>query len=46
MRWVYQFELELLLEQAGFVLEGLFGSYDLDDYSSGSDRLIALARRE
>lgn len=46
MRWVYRFELELLLEQAGFVLEGLFGSYDLDDYSSGSDRLIALARRE
>lgn len=46
MRWVYRFELELLLEQAGFVLEGLFGSYDLDDYTSGSDRLIALARRE
>lgn len=46
MRWVYRFELELLLEQAGFAIEGLFGSYDLDDYSSGSDRLIALARRE
>jgi SAM-dependent methyltransferase len=46
MRWVYRFELELLLEQAGFVLEGLFGSYELDDYSSGSDRLIAVARRD
>ena len=46
MRWVYRFELELLLEQAGFVLEGLFGSYDLDDFTSGSDRLIAVARRD
>ena len=46
MRWVYRFELELLLEQAGFVLEGLFGSYDLDDFTSGSDRLIAIARRD
>jgi SAM-dependent methyltransferase len=46
MRWIYRFELELLLEQAGFALEGLFGSYDIDDYSSGSDRLIAVARRE
>jgi SAM-dependent methyltransferase len=46
MRWVYRFELELLLEQAGFAVEGLFGSYDLDDYTSGSDRLIAVARRD
>lgn len=46
MRWVYRFELELLLEQAGLVLEGLFGSYDLDDFTSGSDRLIAVARRD
>jgi SAM-dependent methyltransferase len=45
MRWLYRFELELLLEQAGLVLEGLFGSYDLDDYTSGSDRLIAVAQR-
>jgi SAM-dependent methyltransferase len=46
MRWLYRFELELLLDAAGFVLEGLFGSYDLDDYASGSDRLIAVARRQ
>ena len=45
MRWVYRFELELLLKRAGFVLEAVFGSYDLDDFTSGNDRLIAVARR-
>lgn len=44
MRWVYGFELALLLEKAGFEIEALFGSYDLDEFTSGSDRLIALAR--
>lgn len=44
MRWLYRFELEHLLSSTGFEIEALFGSYDLDDYSSDSDRLIALAR--
>lgn len=45
MRWLYRFELEYLLTLAGFELDGLFGSYELDDYTSDSDRLIAVARR-
>jgi SAM-dependent methyltransferase len=46
MRWFYRFELEYLLAQTGFAVEALFGSYDLDDYSSDSDRLIVVARRK
>ncbi len=43
MRWLYRFELEHLLVRAGFVLRNIYGSYDLDDYLSGSPRLIAVA---
>lgn len=45
MRWLYRFELEHLLALAGFRLEQVYGSYDLDPYTSSSDRLIAVARR-
>ncbi|NTU83976.1 MAG: class I SAM-dependent methyltransferase, partial [Chloroflexales bacterium] len=43
MRWLYRFELEHLLARAGFTLRNIYGSYDLDDYTSGSLRLIAVA---
>ena len=43
MRWLYRFELEHLLVRAGFVLRNIYGSYELDDYLSGSPRLIAVA---
>lgn len=43
MRWLYRFELEYLLEKTGYVVEACFGSYELDDYSSDSGRLIVLA---
>jgi SAM-dependent methyltransferase len=45
MRWVYRYELEHLLARAGFVLEQLYGSYELDDYRSDSDVMLAVARR-
>lgn len=45
MRWLYRFELEHLLARAGFTLEALYGSYDLDPYESESDLLLAVARR-
>lgn len=45
MRWVYRFELEHLLARAGFTLEAVYGSYDLDDYDNGADRILAMARR-
>ncbi|WP_322815503.1 class I SAM-dependent methyltransferase [Chloroflexus sp.] len=43
MRWLYRFELEHLLARAGFTLRAVYGSYDLEPYSSGSPRLIAVA---
>jgi SAM-dependent methyltransferase len=45
MRWVYRYELEHLLARAGFALDQLYGSYDLDDYRSDSDIMLAVARR-
>ena len=46
MRWIYQFEMEYLLRQTGFELEAVFGSYDLDEYTSDSERLIVVARKQ
>ena len=43
LRYFTRFELELLLERAGFALEALFGDYDLTPFGSQSQRLIALA---
>jgi hypothetical protein len=43
LRYFTRFELELLLERAGFSLEALFGDYDLTPFGSQSQRLIALA---
>jgi SAM-dependent methyltransferase len=46
MRWLYRYELEHLLARAGFALEAVYGSYELDDYSAESELLLAVARRE
>lgn len=43
LRWFYRYELEHLLARAGFRVRHIYGSYDLDDYSSESERLIAIA---
>ncbi|MFN8633146.1 MAG: class I SAM-dependent methyltransferase [Chloroflexota bacterium] len=45
LRYFGRFELELLLQQADFVPEAFYGSYDLAPYVSGSERLIAVAAR-
>ncbi len=44
MRWVYRYELEYLLGHAGFTLEAIYGSYELDPYTSDSERLLAVAQ--
>lgn len=44
-RWLYRFELEHLLARAGFVLEAVYGSYDLDDYDADSPLLLVVAQR-
>jgi SAM-dependent methyltransferase len=45
LRYLYHSELELLLRQAGFEVEALYGSYELDEFGGDSDKLIAVARR-
>ena len=43
MRYVHRAELELLLEQAGFVEWQVYGSYDLDPFADDAERLIVTA---
>jgi SAM-dependent methyltransferase len=45
MRWLYRYELEHLLARAGFALEAVYGSYELDDYSAASELMLAVARK-
>jgi SAM-dependent methyltransferase len=44
-RFLFRGELELLLRHAGFEVEAVYGSYDLDEHTADSERLIAVARR-
>jgi SAM-dependent methyltransferase len=43
MRWFYRYELEHLLSRAGFSMRAVYGTYDLDEYTSSSPRLIIVA---
>jgi SAM-dependent methyltransferase len=45
LRWFTRFELELLLQAAGWQVEEVYGSYDLAPYGPESDRLIIIAHR-
>jgi len=45
MRYLYRAEAEYILQAAGFVLEGIYGSYELDPYEDTAERMIFLARR-
>ena len=45
LRYIFRYELELLLRHAGFEVEAIYGSYDLDGFSGDSEKLIAVARR-
>ena len=42
-RYLHRFELEHLLERAGWRLISLYGSYELEPYGSESERMLALA---
>jgi SAM-dependent methyltransferase len=46
LRYFTRFELTLLLERAGFTVETLYGSYDLESFGPHSERLIAVARKQ
>lgn len=45
LRWFYRYELEHLLERAGFIVEAIYGSYDLDPFETSSDIMLTVARR-
>lgn len=45
LRFFYRYELELLLKLSGFVLETIYGSYDLDPFDNHSPRMIVVARK-
>jgi SAM-dependent methyltransferase len=42
-RFIFRHELRLLLKAGGFDLKDEYGSYDLDPFETGSDKLIAVA---
>jgi SAM-dependent methyltransferase len=44
LRWFTRFELELLLQSAGWRVDELYGNYDLEPYGPNSDRLLIVAR--
>jgi SAM-dependent methyltransferase len=46
LRYIYRFELELLLRLAGFIQEQVYGSYDLEQYGAESSNLIAVSRAQ
>lgn len=45
LRYVFRFEMELLLERAGFHMERVYGSVDLDPLDLDSERMIFVARK-
>jgi SAM-dependent methyltransferase len=44
LRYVFRYELALLLERAGYQLLTLYGDYDMSLYDQGGTRMIALAQ--
>ena len=44
LRWVGRYEIELLLQAAGYRVEQAYGNYELDQYGEGSERMIVVAR--
>lgn len=44
-RYVYRFEAELLLEQAGFTVEQIYGGYEREPFTSDSTVMLVVARR-
>jgi SAM-dependent methyltransferase len=45
-KWTGRYEMELLLRQAGFRVEHLYGDYELGEFGEGSSRMLFVARPE
>ena len=46
LRFVYRFELELLLTMSGYAIETIYGSYELEPFDSNSSRMIFVAAKQ
>jgi hypothetical protein len=46
LRYIFRYELMLLLDKTGYRLEALYSDYDLSPYGEGGPRMIAVARIE
>lgn len=44
LRYYYRYELEWLLQRAGFRVEGVYGGYALEELAGDSPRLVIVAR--
>lgn len=45
LRYLFRYEMELLLQMTGYGLEEVYGSYDLAPFSAESERMIFVAER-
>lgn len=45
MRWIWRYEAEHLLARAGFVLEHVYGDYELGPLTNESEQMILVARK-
>jgi SAM-dependent methyltransferase len=45
LRYLWRYEAELLLDKAGFVMDGVYGDWGMAAYGSDSERMILLARK-
>ncbi len=45
LRFVYRYEMELLLRASGFVVETIYGSYQLEPFDGHNPRMIFAARK-
>ncbi|MGH1365318.1 MAG: class I SAM-dependent DNA methyltransferase [Calditrichia bacterium] len=46
IRYIFRYEMELLLERSGFVVEEIYGYYDKSPFKHDSRRMIFLARKQ
>lgn len=44
LRWTGRYEMELVLERAGYHVEKVYGGYDLEEFDADSERMIFVAR--
>lgn len=45
LRFVYRYEMAALLREAGFKVDGVYGTYDLDEYAADSETMLFVAYR-